>query len=168
MCSELGKARGHWLPAVQEGFMFSTPASARRRASSDNPSRLQMAGGEGFNYISREHSQRVGFLRWCQQWRRSQLTHWHSQCPLHQPRTQAKRRPERKNSGLQHLSGPLNPREHSSRQGGIYGLVSPLDPRFRARVWRTGWDPPRGEIRRAKPPERQQLLGSEQAQALLA
>lgn len=23
-----------------------------------------------------------------------------------------------KNSGLQHLSGPLNPREHSSRQGG--------------------------------------------------
>lgn len=76
--------------------MFSAPASARRRASSDNQSRLQMALGEGFNYISREHSQRVGFLHWCQQWRCSQLTHWRSQCPLHQPRNQAKCRPERK------------------------------------------------------------------------
>lgn len=66
MCSELGKARGHWLPAAQEEFIFSAPASIRRRASGDNPSRLQMALREGFNYISREHSQNVGFLHWCQ------------------------------------------------------------------------------------------------------
>jgi len=76
------------LPAPREGLTF--PAPARRRASSDNPSTLQTALAEGFNYISREQSQRVG-----QPWTRSQLTHWRSQCPLHQPRTQAKRRPER-------------------------------------------------------------------------
>lgn len=116
--------------------MFSAPASARRRASSDNPSGLQMACGEGFNYISREHSQRVGFLHWCQQWRRSQLTLAFS-VPFAPAQNPGKVQTREKNSGLQHLSGPLNPREHSSRRGGIYALVSPLDPRFRARVGST-------------------------------
>lgn len=76
--------------------MFSAPASMRR-ASSDNPSRLRMALGEGFNYTYREQSVRgLAFHTGASNGDAAKLTHWRSQCPLHQPRTQAKCRPGRK------------------------------------------------------------------------
>lgn len=132
--------------------MFPAPASTRRRASSDNPSRLQMALREGFNYVSREHSQRVRFSRWCQQQRCSQadsLVFSVPFAPAQNPgkvQTREKLRPAAS-------QWPTEPQGAQEQAEGIYALVSPLNPRFQARAWKTGWDPPVGEIRIAKPPQ---------------